>query len=310
MYEIMKSVISERDKDYNRKYKVILDTDIENEIDDKFALVYLLKSLDTFALEAVTITPFRGSKYSTIKHNTYKNAKEGIDKGYDTALMLMDMLKINFNDRVYKGSTGFMYRGYNEDNDAVNKIIEICCKNSFTYILGIGGLTNIALAIKKAPSIINKFHLIWLGGNDLFYNKNNGFNFRQDIQATKDVFQSILNLTVIPGINVANQLTTTIYELEHYMKDHGEIGKYLCDEYRRCKPEIIGKSKTIWDISVIAYLINKEWFEIENFGRPSINNDYSYSFNNQQSNDMQTTFVKRLSRNKIFADFFKKFKTL
>ena len=40
------------------KKKVILDTDMYNEIDDQFALTYLMKSLDIFDLEATTIAPF------------------------------------------------------------------------------------------------------------------------------------------------------------------------------------------------------------------------------------------------------------
>lgn len=43
----------------------------------------------------------------------------------------------------------YIQNGYDEKNDAVNKIIEIALKNNKTYILGIGDITNIALAIKK-----------------------------------------------------------------------------------------------------------------------------------------------------------------
>lgn len=42
--------------------KVILDSDVYNEADDQFALVYLLKNKDIFDLEAVTISPFKHSK--------------------------------------------------------------------------------------------------------------------------------------------------------------------------------------------------------------------------------------------------------
>ena len=44
--------------------KIILDTDMFNEIDDQFALTYLMKSLDVFDLEAITIAPFSKSGYA------------------------------------------------------------------------------------------------------------------------------------------------------------------------------------------------------------------------------------------------------
>lgn len=46
------------------KRNIILDTDMCNEIDDQFALVYLLKSIDNFNLEAITIAPFFKSGYA------------------------------------------------------------------------------------------------------------------------------------------------------------------------------------------------------------------------------------------------------
>ena len=52
----------------NETKKIILDTDLFNEADDQFALAYILKNRDIFDLQAVTISPFKNSKYDkTIK---------------------------------------------------------------------------------------------------------------------------------------------------------------------------------------------------------------------------------------------------
>ena len=40
------------------KINVILDTDTANQIDDQFAIAYLLKSKEKFNIEAITIAPF------------------------------------------------------------------------------------------------------------------------------------------------------------------------------------------------------------------------------------------------------------
>ena len=73
------------------------------------------------------------------------------------------------------------------------------------------------LAIKKASDIINKIEIIWLGGHSPICNNNKEFNFRQDVQAIKKIFESKVKLTIIPCKGVASNLKTSIYELEHYL---------------------------------------------------------------------------------------------
>lgn len=114
------------------KKKVILDTDMFNEIDDQFALTYLMKSLDIFDLQAITIAPFSKSGYA----NT-KSIVEGTEKSYETTLKLLDMLnEKSYKDIVYKGATKY-FKDSKGTNDAVKKIIEIANKNEKTTILAI-----------------------------------------------------------------------------------------------------------------------------------------------------------------------------
>lgn len=277
------------------KENIILDTDMENEIDDKFALTYLLKSLDNFNLEAVTIAPFSGSKYSIA--NTIE---EGINESYLTTLKIMNMLNYDGKDKVYKGAIKYSWES-EESNEAVEKIIEIANKNDKTIILAIGALTNIAVAIKKEPKIINKIKIICLGGNSFLTKNNNEFNFKQDIKAVQTVFNSGVDLVVIPCRNVASNLVTTIYELKHYIENKGEIGAYLLKEFSTKKKYEVGTGKTIWDISVIGYLINKSWFNEEEISCPEVLDDGNYKITN---NIHKVIFVNDIFRSKIYHDFF------
>ena len=109
------------------KKKVILDTDMYNEIDDQFALTYLMKSLDVFDLEAITIAPFSKSGYA----NTM-TIEDGTEKSYQVTLNILDMLnKSEYKDIVYKGATKY-FKDSKESNEAVEKIIEIANKNDKT----------------------------------------------------------------------------------------------------------------------------------------------------------------------------------
>jgi len=230
---------------HSKRRNIILDTDIENEIDDKFALTYLLQNLWMFDLEAITMAPFYGSKYSIIKDNNINNIDVGVEASYNTALRVIDMVGVDCKDKVFRGATGTISNGYTGDNEAVDRIIEIVSKNDRTDIMCIAALTNIALAIRKYPNMVNKAHVIWLGGNDFAYGRNDEFNFRQDIQAVRTVFGSGIDLTLIPCVNVGSVVLTTEPELKIMLSEKGEIGRYLYSEFCRCKPAQSGKSKTI-----------------------------------------------------------------
>ncbi len=286
-----------------QRRNIILDTDISNEVDDQFALCYLIKSLDKFNLQAITIAPFEKSGYAPVK-----TLMEGTELSYNTAGKILDMLKVGEYKRIiYKGAVSYTFES-KELNPATCKIIELAKANEHTTIIAIGAITNVALAIYHAPEIVNKINVIWLGGNSFLSEKNDEYNFRQDVEAVRIVFNSKVPLVVIPCRNVASNLSTTIYELEHYLAKQGDIGRYLCEIFKNCKKayrkepnDNIGESKTLWDLSAVAYLINKDWFKTQEISCPDIIDDTSYKFTTGKH---KITFVNDLNRHEIYKDFF------
>ena len=293
--EIYSKISSFYKKDNKERINVILDTDTYNECDDQFALSYMLLSQDRFNIEAITVAPYH--------HDNDISVEEGQEKSYQEILKICNWLNFDTRNKVFKGSNGYIENGNNETNEAVEKIIEIAKKNDKTYIMAIGAITNVALAIKKAPDIINKIEIIWLGGHSPICDNNKEFNFRQDIQAIKEIFESKVDLTIIPCKSVASNLKISIYELEHYLKGKSELCNYLCSRFYNDGIHGIQTRRVIWDISVIAYLINKDWFEEKKMDCPKINKDLSYSFN---KNDRKIKFVTYLNSDKIYNDLFNK----
>lgn len=271
---------------------IILDTDLYNEIDDQIALAYVLKSKDTLNLEAVTIAPFTKGEYNT---------KTSIDKSYEVAKKIFKMCNEGNDEIIFKGATEYFTNDSDQTNEAVNKIIEIAKKNDKTYILSIGCITNIALAIKKEPSIIKKIEVIWLGTNFLFM-KNNDFNFRQDVEAVRYVFDSKVKITIIPTYPVSYGLMISKYELESRIRNANELCNYFCDIFT----DDYGTEeirRVIWDISVVAYVINEEWFKIMEISCPKIKEDTSFKLTKFRH---KIKFVQRLDSNKIYDDLFSK----
>lgn len=293
--EIYAEISSMYKKKTEEKINVILDTDTYNECDDQFALAYLLKSQERFNIEAITVAPYH--------HDNNISIPEGNEKSYNEIVKICKYLNFDTTNKVYKGSEDYLQNNYNETTKAVEKIIEIAMKNEKTYILSIGAITNIAIAILKEPRIIDRIEIVWLGGHSLLQNKNDEFNFRQDIKAVQTVFESNVKLTIIPCKSVASNLRISIYELEHFLKGKNELCDYLCQRFYNDGVHGIQERRVIWDISVIAYLINKDWFEEKKMDCPEINKDLSYTFN---KNDRKIKFVTYLDSDKIYNDLFDK----
>lgn len=281
-------------KDFQQeKLNVILDTDTYNECDDQFALAYMLKSQDVFNIEAITVAPYI-NKHCTIP--------EGQENSYNEILKICKWLDFETDNKVFKGAMDFMINGYDEDNDAVNKIIEVALKNEKTYIMAIGAITNVALAIKKEPKIIDRVEVVWLGGHSFLQGHNIETNFK-DRLAVKTVFDSKVKLTVIPCRNVASNMRTSIYELEHFLKGKSELCDYLCQRFYNDGYHGIQERRVIWDISVIAYLIEKRWFESKEISCPNIKDDSSYEITNDRH---KIRMVNYINVDKVYTDLFGK----
>ena len=278
------------------KINIILDTDTYNECDDQFALSYLIKSKDLFNIEAITVAPYSHTKRDV-------KVRDSQELSYNEILKICNWLNFDTDNKVFKGSVDYIQNGYDEKNVAVNKIIEIALKNNKTYILGIGAITNIALAIKKEPKIVNKIEIIWLGGNELGYKDNLEYNFRQDVEAVKIVFESKVKLTILPCKNIVSELKIDINTIKEKLENKSKLCNYLIERFYNDGYHDVQESRVIWDISVIAYMINKNWFETKQISCPNIRMDTSYEITDNRHN---ITFVTKLDRNKIYEDLFNK----
>ena len=67
------------------KIDVVLDTDTYNELDDQFALSYMMKNSDKLNVKALYAAPFLNDKSVS--------PKDGMEKSYDEILKLLTLLK-------------------------------------------------------------------------------------------------------------------------------------------------------------------------------------------------------------------------
>lgn len=166
------------------KLNIFLDTDTYNEIDDQFAILYAMLSPERLCLKGISAALFFNDRSAS--------PADGMEKSYREILKIMDFLG--------KDPEGFVFRGCTEpladeevprESLACDAIIAEAMKASETdplYVVGIGACTNIASAILKAPEIIRRITVVWLGGNTFDWPDNKEFNLSQDSLAGKVLF--------------------------------------------------------------------------------------------------------------------------
>lgn len=98
-------------------------------------------------------------------------------------------------------------------------------------------------------------------------------------------------------------MRTSIYELEHFLKGKNELCDYLCQRFYNDGVHGIQERRVIWDISVIAYMLNKTWFTSEEISCPRIREDSSYEVTN---NNRKITMINYIEVDKVYTDLFNK----
>lgn len=280
------------------KVEMVLDSDTYNEIDDQFALVHALLSPEQLDLEAVYAAPFHNERST--------GPADGMEKSYEEILRLLDRLEISPDGFALRGSTDFLpdwdhpYR-----SEAALDLIEraMAATDAPLYVVAIGAITNVASAILIEPGIIEHIVVVWLGGHARHWPHTREFNLEQDIQSARLIFDFGVPLVRIPCLGVASHLLTTLPEIERYVQGRGAIGDYLVEIFANFHSDRYARSKVIWDISAIAYLLNADWVKTDLVHSPIVTDQATWSFDPSRH---LIRCARSVDRDAIFRDLFTK----
>lgn len=164
------------------KIRIILDTDANNELDDQHAIAYMLFNGDIFDVEGITVNGTSGGG--------------DVEKHFEEAERIVRLCALHPGIKIYTGANG-KYEDILPDianpefdgSEAVDFIIKRAMADDTRelVLMPIGKLTNIALALKKAPAIANKVRIVWLGTN---YPEPGEYNFIHDIASIDPIIES------------------------------------------------------------------------------------------------------------------------
>lgn len=286
-----------------KRVDAVLDTDTFNEVDDQFALAYLLQSQDKINLKAIYAAPF-------LNHHS-ESPKDGMLKSYDEIFKVLKLLdREEYSKNVYKGADKFL-QGEDEaiDSDAVRHLISLSEGYSAEdplYVIGIAAATNIASALRICPEIKERIFIIWLGGMGFDWHDNKSFNAGQDVEAARTVLGSGAPVVLLPGRGVLDHFTTTGPELRYWLQGKNAFCDYIVEkterESRLCNKEKCW-SRPISDVAAVAWLLDGNFMLDRLEHSPVMEYDHLYA---EDKRRMFIRYVYSINRDKLMSDLFDK----
>lgn len=287
------------------KVDVVLDTDAYNEIDDQFAIGYMLKYAQKFNVKGICAAPFLNTRSET--------AAEGMHKSYDEIIQLLKLAKReDLLSVVFEGSENFLK---NETTpiesraaDFMASLADQYSSGNPLYIVAIGAITNVASAILKNPAMKENCVVVWLGGHATWEEYGaTEFNMKQDIAAARVVFGCGIPVIQLPCKGVVDHFATSKYELQHWLKGKNQLCDYLykntvdeADSYAEGRPW----TRVIWDVTAVAWLLNdnNRFMNARLIPSPVPEYDGTYLFD---ENRHFIKYVCDINRDALFEDLFR-----
>ncbi len=289
------------------KVDVVLDTDAYNEIDDQFAISYLLRNRDRLNLKGLCAAPF-------LNDNSTSPAN-GMEKSYNEIFKLLELSgDEDVKSMVYRGSTDYLPDEQtpveSEAADFMATLANEYSPEKPLYIVAIGAITNVASAYLKNPEAIKENTVIvWLGGHaDHIHYPAKEFNMRQDIAAARVLLASGVPFVMLPCAGVVDCFTTSRYELEHWLKGKNPLCDYLVQNaINAAEKRNAGRpwTRVIWDVTAVAWLLNDDKRFMYDELRPAIIPEYDFHYAKNGGNHL-FKYVYKIHRDNLFEDLFKK----
>jgi len=287
------------------KVDVVLDTDTYNEIDDQFAVAYMLSYGERLNVKALYAAPF---------YNEHSNSPaDGMERSYQEILHLLDLMKReDLKPVVFRGSTQYLE---DETTPVKSAAAEHLCELAMNYnaenplyVVAIGAITNVASAILMRPEIIDRIVVVWLGGHALNWPDTNEFNMMQDVAAARVIFGCGAPLVQLPCMGVVSAFTISEAELNYWLKGKNDLCDYLVQHTVDEVTYAVGKpwTRVIWDVTAVAWLTGDFTKSIL---IPSPIPEYDHYYGSDSTRHM-INYVYHVERDKLVQDLFERLSLL
>jgi purine nucleosidase len=240
---------------------------------------------------------------------------EGMARSHDEILRVFEALRLAPAGRVLRGSRAYLASEREpQHSEAVEHLIALAratpADGAPLYVAALGCVTNIASALLLAPDIARHIVVIWTSGFPSHApHINFSLNLEQDLAASRVLFASGVPLVYLPGFHVGAQLRLSLPEMAQHVRGCGAIGAHLHHLYTHnpltdlagIEVERPGFSWVIWDLIVIAWLLNADWTPSTLVPTPAIGDDRRW-LARPDAPPMREAHA--VARDAVFSDFF------
>jgi inosine-uridine nucleoside N-ribohydrolase len=277
---------------------VVMSTDVGNEIDDQWTIVYLLLQPRVDVLGVMSA--HAPSLPAPAGHVSYRRLVEVVEK----------RLGMNKHPPLIEGgSLPLENANTPRPSPAVTFLIETSrrfSKENRLTVLMIGAATDVASAILTDPTIVDRIRVIQMG----FHDEQGGdeFNIANDVHAVQAILDSQVPLVIGPGKTCRASLSLTFDQARAMLAKRGAIGAWLWDEYqayyyRSVKPLRVNdfsKPWVIWDNITLAYVLGMTTQHA--LPRPRMRDDMTLE---QVKTDQTVTWITDVDEQTMWAEFLK-----
>jgi len=283
----------------------VLDTDTYNEIDDQFAVAYMLSYGEKLNVKALYAAPF---------HNYNSDSPaDGMERSYHEILHLLDLMKREeLKSIVYRGSTQYLAdENTPVESDAARHLCELAMNYSTEeplYVVAIGAGTNVASALLMKPEIIDRIVIVWLAGHAQHWPGEYEFNMGQDVAAARVIFGSGAPLVQLPCNGVVSAFTVSEAELKYWLLGKNDLCDYLVQNTIEEVTYAVGKpwTRPIWDVTAVAWLTG-EFTRSIIVPTPIPSYDHHYGYDPIRHS---MSYVYYIERDSLVQDLFERLGTL
>lgn len=282
---------------YEKKIRVILDTDAKNEVDDQFAIVQAVLS-ESFDLRGIIAAHFGDEK-----------SKQSMQDSYDEVKKVLSLMKMKDIAVLCGGEKALETEAVPMESEGARFIIEEAMKEDERplYIAFLGPLTDMASALLMKPEIANKdITVIWIGGRD-WPAGGWEYNLKNDVCAANVVFKSSVQLWQVPR-NVYRMMPVTNAELWTRVRPYGEIGEYLAENVVKFNNEWTSRPREhriLGDSPAIGIMIFNDCGEWEWKPAPEFDENMNYIHSGK---NRPIKVYKNIDARFILEDFYAKLK--
>ena len=283
------------------KEPVILSTDVGNEIDDQWAIAYLLTDAEDFEVLGI-VSAQAPTLPSPSAHYSYRVLVDEVENH----LNMVEHPPLLEGSSFPLKDTKTPQRGEGADF-IVNASKGFSNRRRLT-VLTIGAATDVASAILEDRSITERIRVVAMGFKS-WSEGGDEFNIENDPKAWQVILSSDVPVTVGCADVCRANLSLTLEQARQLISQHGPVGAWLWAEfqawyYRFVKPlrqDDFSKPWVIWDIITLAYL--QGWTTQQVYPRPVLGDNLEF----KPGPPGQTiTWITSLDSKRLWADFLEK----